>query len=314
MSLRFVTVPGDAYCTLSRREHRRYHWAVSSTLHAALHPADFPAVDLTLARRLERVEAMANAASVDARRELQPDAGAEWIDVAGVYAMCDGPDSPLTQTFGLGLFEPCGVHEVERIEEFFTQRGAPTSHEVCAFAAPSALSLLSARGYTPIEASVVLVRPTSTTAADESGTITVRPIEVEEAPLWCRIAGEGWGSESAELGAFVESFGAVVARARGVTCFLAERDGAPVAAAALNVNNGVALFAGATTIPAARRQGAQRALFQARLAFAAARDIPLAMVVTQPGSASQRNAERQGFRPVYTRAKWLRAADATRVS
>lgn len=272
-----------------------------------------PVVDLVLAQQLERAEAMANAASVDARRELQPAVGAKWIDVAGTYAMFDGPDSPLTQTFGLGLTEPCGVRELERLEAFFSQRGAPTAHEVSTFASPSALRLLSERGYTPIEASVVLVRPTSTAAAT-SGPITARAIGVDEAPLWCRVAGQGWGSESAELGAFVESFGAIVTRARGVTCFLAELDGAPVAAAALNVNNGVALLAGATTIPAARRQGAQRALLQARLTFAAARNIPLAMVVTQPGSASQRNAERQGFRPVYTRAKWLRAADATRVS
>lgn len=273
-----------------------------------------PAVDRSLAQQLERAEAMANAASVDARRELQPAVGAEWIDVAGTYAMFDGPDSPLTQTFGLGLAEPCGVRELERLEQFFSQRGAPTSHEVSAFATPTALSLLSERGYTPIEASVVLVRPTPTTAEAGTGPITVRAIGVDEAPLWCRVAGQGWGSESAELGAFVESFGAIVTRARGVACFLAELDGTPVAAAALNVNNGVALLAGATTIPSARRQGAQRALLQARLAFAAARAIPLAMVVTQPGSASQRNAERQGFRPVYTRVKWLRAADATRVS
>ena len=279
-----------------------------------VHSGGLPAVDLALAQRLERAEALANAASVDARRELQPAVGAEWIDVAGTYAMFDGPDSPLTQTFGLGVSQPCGVRELERLEAFFSQRGAATAHEVCAFATPAVLSLLSERGYTPIEASVVLVRPTSTTAAAAMGPITVRAIGVDEAPVWCRVAGEGWGSESAELGAFVESFGAIVTRARGVTCFLAELDGAPVAAAALNVNNGVALLAGATTIPAARRQGAQRALLQARLAFAAARAIPLAMVVTQPGSASQRNAERQGFRPVYTRAKWLRAADATRVS
>ena len=279
-----------------------------------MHSPDFPAVDHALARRLERAEAMANAASVDARGGLQPEVGAEWIDVAGTYAMFDGPESPLTQTFGLGLSEPCGVRELERLERFFSQRGAATSHEVSAFATPSVLGLLGARGYTPIEASVVLVRPTSTSAVDEPGPIAVRAIGVDEAPLWCRVAGQGWGSESAELGAFVESYGAVVTRARGVTCFLAELDGAPVAAAALNLNNGVALLAGATTIPSARRQGAQRALLKARLAFAAARDFALAMVVTQPGSASQRNAERQGFRPVYTRAKWLRAADATGVS
>jgi len=31
---------------------------------------------------------------------------------------------------------------------------------------------------------------------------------------------------------------------------------------------------------------------------------PLAMMVTEAGSQSQRNAERQGFRIAYTRTKW----------
>ena len=123
------------------------------------------------------------------------------------------------------------------------------------------------------------------------------------AQVW---AAEGWAADMPEARAFLESFGALLARARGVTCFVAERDGAPIATASLNVQNGIALMAGASTIPAARRQGAQQALFDARLAFARERGIELAMVVTQPGSASQRNAERRGFRPVYTRAKWMR--------
>jgi len=273
--------------------------------------ADFPTVDLTLARRLERAEAMANAALVDARRTLQPDVGAEWTDVAGVYAMFDGPHSPLTQTFGLGLFEPFLAREFDQVEDFFARHSAATFHEVSSFVALDTLSLLSARGYTPIEASTVLIRPTSTASTPDSGAVTVRSIGSDETPTWCRIAGEGWGSESAELGSFIENLGAVVAHARGVTCFLAELDREPIATAALNITNGTALLAGAATIPAARRRGAQLALLHARLAFAAARDIDLAMVVTQPGSASQRNAERQGFRPVYTRAKWQRSRRAS---
>jgi GNAT superfamily N-acetyltransferase len=272
----------------------------------------YPIVDLDLARRLERAEAMACAAVVDSRRELQPVVGAEWMEVAGVYAMFDGPDSPLTQTFGLGLFQRFLARELDEVEEFFDARGAPTNHEVSAFAPTETLSLLGARGYTPIEASTVLVRPTSSPARLEPTAVTVRPITEDDAPLWCRIAGQGWSAESAELGAFVERLGAVVAHARGVTCFLADVDGEPVAAGALNITNGIALLAGASTIPAARRRGAQLALLEARLAFAAARGIDLAMIVTQPGSASQRNAERRGFQPVYTRAKWqrLRASPA----
>jgi hypothetical protein len=264
----------------------------------------YPTVDLALARRLERAEGLSNAAFVDARRTVQPDIGAEWIEVSGTLAMFDGPASPITQTFGLGLDESFGAAELDRVEQFFTGRGAPTSHETCSFASPAVLNLISARGYSPVEASIVLVRPTTAPTAPSSNRVGVRVVEDPDGSGWARVSGQGWGSESAELAAFVEDFGRVIGRARGVHCFLAELDGAPIAAAALSVSNGIALMAGASTIPDARRQGAQLALLNARLAYAVARDISLAMVVTAPGSASQRNAQRQGFRPVYARSKW----------
>jgi hypothetical protein len=88
------------------------------------------------------------------------------------------------------------------------------------------------------------------------------------------------------------------------TCFVAERDGIPIATAALFMHEGTALLAGASTIPDGRRQGAQNALLDARLQTAASHGCDLAMMVAAPGSASQRNAERQGFRIAYTRTKW----------
>src|SRR5689334_1857451 len=138
----------------------------------------FPLVDLTLARRLERAEAMANAASIDSRRAVQPDVGAEWTDVAGVYAMFDGLASPLTQTFGLGLFDAFGPREFEEIEEFFFRRGADVFHEVSAFVAPETLGLLGARGYRPIEASVVLIQPIVSHASTDASVeqVSVRAI------------------------------------------------------------------------------------------------------------------------------------------
>jgi len=64
------------------------------------------------------------------------------------------------------------------------------------------------------------------------------------------------------------------------------------------------LLAGASTVPEGRRQGAQLALLDARLRHAAAHGCDLAMMCAAPGSASQRNAERNGFRIAYTRTKW----------
>ncbi|MCX6621649.1 MAG: hypothetical protein NTY38_11355 [Acidobacteria bacterium] len=38
--------------------------------------------------------------------------------------------------------------------------------------------------------------------------------------------------------------------------------------------------------------------------YAASAGCDLAMMCAEPGSVSQRNAERQGFRIAYTRIKW----------
>jgi len=88
------------------------------------------------------------------------------------------------------------------------------------------------------------------------------------------------------------------------TCFLATLDDEPVATGVLSIHRGVALLAGASTIPSARGRGAQLALLDARLRFAAERGCDLAMMCAAPGSGSQRNAERHGFRIAYTRLKW----------
>src|SRR6185295_18845386 len=48
----------------------------------------------------------------------------------------------------------------------------------------------------------------------------------------------------------------------------------------------------------------EMALVYARLRYAAARGCDLALMGALPGSGSQRNAERNGFRIAYTRIKW----------
>ena len=261
---------------------------------------------LALARRLERAEASACAAYVDARSAVQPGVGAEWIEVGGAYAMFDGVGSPLTQTFGIGLFEPFLEAELERVERFFREHGSDTFHEVCELADPVSGALLEQRGYVRIEASTVMIRPTAGASAMVPGEMSVRHIAPGEARHWAEVAARGWSSESPDLAAFVRDLGLVMSHAAGSHCFLAELNGCPIASGGLNLAGGVALLAGASTILEARGRGAQSALLSARLAFAAERGADLAMVVTQPGSASARNAERRGFRAAYSRSKWHR--------
>jgi GNAT superfamily N-acetyltransferase len=263
----------------------------------------YPLADLALARRLERAEALANVAFVEARRQVDPASGAAWLSVAGTYAMFDGVGSPLTQTFGLGIFDEVGQPELEQLERFFDTRQATAMHEVSPYLPGPTLARLTDRGYRPIEHSTVLVRPAAQPAAP-SPDIRAREIRPDEGELWSRTAAEGWSSDSAELAAFTEGLGPVLTRASGTHCFLAEAGGRPVAAAALSIHGDVALLAGASTLPKERGKGAQRALLEARLRYAATHGAALAMIVAQPGSGSQRNAEREGFRVAYTRTKW----------
>lgn len=267
-----------------------------------------PFVDLALARRLERAEADANRRFVEAHARVEPTAGAEWRDISGTYAMFDGVGSPLTQTFGLGLFAPPAAEQLDQIERFFAVRGAATHHEVSPLA-DGTLPLLHARGYEPFEYSSVMCQPLGqagpAVGPARGAGLRVRRIAPDEQQAWAETAADGWG-EMPDLRDFMLAFGRVIAAAEQCQAFVAELDGRMVGAAAMMTHGGVALLAGASTVPNARRHGVQAALLAARLASAVDTGCDLAMMCAAPGSGSQRNAERNGFRICYTRLKWRR--------
>jgi GNAT superfamily N-acetyltransferase len=220
--------------------------------------------------------------------------------------MFDGVGSPLTQTFGLGLLATPTDTDLDTIERFFDERGAAIFHEVSPMAPLEMLELLVARGYRPVELTSVMFRPIAAAALPENDSrVRARIASIEEVDLWSDTAAEGW-REFGELSSFMRDIGRVSATSDGMTAFLAEIDGRPVGTGAIAIHDGVAILAGASTIPEARKQGAQRALLEARLHHAAKQGCDLAAIGAAPGSPSQRNAERQGFRIAYTRIKWGR--------
>jgi GNAT superfamily N-acetyltransferase len=260
--------------------------------------------DLALSRRLERAEGQACAQFAEARRRLFPDSGSKWIECAGAYAVFDGIDSPVTQSFGLGIFEELSATSLDTIERFFLDCGAPVCHEVSPLAGIAALDLLCRRNYRPIEISSVLYRTVEEPVPEGDGNIRVRVIEPQEGQLWADISARGWAHEHPELTEFVRQVGTVSTAREGCPCFLGEIDGEPGAAGALCIHDGVALFGGAATIPELRRRGLQSALLHARMRYAFDHGCDLAMMVAEAGSNSQRNAERKGFQIAYTRTKW----------
>src|SRR5829696_6068092 len=229
----------------------------------------YPFADIELARRLERTEARGNIEFVEARARAFPDRGATWIEVAGTYAMFDGVGSHLTQTFGLGVSEPITAEQMDTIEEFFRSRGAEVFHEVCPLADASVWQLIKERNYQPVEFSNVLYRPISVDLhldASRNENIKVRLVEKNEVDLWAQTASAGW-SEFAEVADFLRELNQVTAHSEGLS-FIAELDGQAIGTGVLTIAGDVGLLAGASTIPAARRQGAQLALLEDRLRYA----------------------------------------------
>src|SRR5580658_2033937 len=192
--------------------------------------------DLALSRRLERAEGHACRQFAEARRRLFPNSGSCWMECAGAQVVFDGVDSPVTQTFGLGIFEELTEPSLDTIERFFLDRGAHVDHEVSPLAGVAALSLLCARHYRPIEISSVMVRSVEN---PPPGDITVRVAAPEEANLWAEVSAKGWTQDHPELAVHMKQFAAIAFAREHGPCFIAELDGQPGAAGSLWIHDGV---------------------------------------------------------------------------
>src|SRR5262245_56748950 len=132
-------------------------------------------VDAELSRRFEVAEGRSGTRFVDSRARIAPDRGACWTEITGVLATYDGPSSPVTQTFGLGIAKEPTADDFDRLEAFFGERGAPVNHEVSPLAHPATLALLNERGYRPCEFTSILFQELGEEAGRAGGTRGAQP-------------------------------------------------------------------------------------------------------------------------------------------
>jgi hypothetical protein len=263
--------------------------------------------DLALARRLEAAEVAKYGAYARARPCVMPGVNPAVLDVAGGVAVYAGPESPYNRAVGIGLQGPVSEAEFERMEAFFANYGVPPQVSLCPLAHGSLLSLFARGGYRIDMFMHTWVREISP-AEDfhlPKG-IIICPASYDEASLWARVAFKGGlDSEEAEPGR--SSVIAAYPYMAHTTCYLAWIDGEAAGAGTLSVDAGLAELFGASTRPTFRNRGVQSGLLAGRLADAQRLGCDLAVVHTEPGSASQRNVERMGFRLAYTKVHLTKA-------
>jgi ribosomal protein S18 acetylase RimI-like enzyme len=260
-------------------------------------------VDKALARRLEAAEEMPQVEYARAFQKTRPKIGAAEEEICGGHMIFAGLGSPIGRATGLGLDQTFAAGDLDRVEDFYRLHKAPSQVDICPLHDPAVFEIFKERRYGIVELNNVLYR-------------RLDPKEkFPDTPAGCEIR-RGRAEEAQELGGIVERAffpeGAPEAfrdsltplyQMEGAVTFAASVEGKNVACGAGLVipEHGIFAVCGAGTAAEFRGRGLQTALLRARLAAAAEAGCEFAVVITNGGSASQRNCERLGFRVAYSK-------------
>ena len=265
--------------------------------------------DTSLAGRIERAEVQLITAWNHAARRRLGDSASFAIPIAGGVASFAEPDSPINKVAGLGFAGRPEPSDLDTIERAFADQGVPVQAEVASLADPALLELLAERGYRLAWFENVLGRALGGAVERVAPPgIEVRPSGGDEFDAWVDVVVEASLHPDTQGVPWQEEFPREILEnaerdtAGLVQRYLATLDGVPAGGGSMHITDRIAQLTGAATAPAFRRRGIQSALLAARLADATTAGCDVAVIIVQPGSKSQQNAQRRGFDLLYTRA------------
>lgn len=234
--------------------------------------------------------------------------------ISGGMSVYGGPNSPMNKVIGLGFDGPIDLAALEEVEREWGARDEAVRVELSILADPSIPVVLSERGYHIHGYENALARRLAADLAAQAAPrvapgLTIERLRDEDERMWIDIAvtafthldGSGSAADDSSHQAAMEEVLTDFAAAPGLQRYLARMDGQPVGVGSLCLTEGLALLAGAGTLPDARGRGVQKALLHRRLVDAQAAGADLAVVTTAPGTRSQENVMRHGFALLYTR-------------
>ena len=269
----------------------------------------FASVDL--ARRIEHAEAALTRALASGVAAPPP----LVRDLAGGVSAVTRPGSPVNKIIGIGFSGTIDDGALAAVEADWRERNEPPRVELSTLAAPSLGATLTAHGYRLQGFENVLALPLEGRPPGAHADIAVELVREGEDADWLDAIITGFAHPDGTgvttevipreaLAPIMEEF----RLAKGMTRCVARIDGEPAGAASVRFDAGIAQLCGAATLPRFRRRGVQRALLDARLAWARDAGSDIAVVTTAPGSQSQANAHTQGFSLLYARAVLVRDA------
>jgi len=270
-----------------------------------------------LARICEQTEASHLAEQVHAFARLRPVADARVLPFAGGIAVLSAPEfgHKLNRVTGAALDGPLDAAAIAALERSFEARATGLEIDLCPYADPGAWPVLAARGYT--------VESFTNTYAIELATLPDAPATAPDLEIAALDRGDAETFVAAAVAAFsarpsprspalLETLARIALLRPRTELFVARSAGTIAATAALALletsEGTVAHLFLASTLPAARNRGVQRALLSHRLRRARALGARFATVAARPATTSARNTERAGLRLVYNKPTLRRPA------
>jgi GNAT superfamily N-acetyltransferase len=254
---------------------------------------------IELVRKLERAEAEVSLRAANVCKDHGADMRVR--PALGGWAIDFGPGSPLSQVLFAGMEGEVSEEELADVESAFFARDVSTTVSLCPFAHASLVRILGKRGYRITHFEHTMMRVLSDADAAAAPVPGVRLAERADWPACTDVVCNAFFPEG-DAPDSVRNLFELLFGAEGAGVFLAVRDNTIAACAGVTVTGDVAVLAGDGTTKPFRGVGLQSELIRARCAFARRQGCELATSSTAPGSTSQRNYERMGFRVAYTKA------------
>ncbi len=269
-------------------------------------------VDKALARRFESGEEMPQVEYARVFQKTRPEIGAAVEEICGGHMVFAGLGSPIGRATGAGLDRPFTAEDLERVEQFYAAHKAPSQVDLCPMHGPEVFELFKERGYAIAELNNVLYRQLDVGEKfpPAPAGCEVRRSPIEEAQVTGAIVESAFFPDGAP-----EPFRGLITplyQMKRALAFVASVEGKLVACGTGLVIPEHKVFAlcGVGTLAEFRGRGLQTALLRARLAAAVVSGCEYAVVVTQGGTTSQRNAERLAFRVAYSKVTVIKKLES----
>jgi GNAT superfamily N-acetyltransferase len=254
------------------------------------------------ARRMEAAEEYGALCYAQIIKPDRPEWGIEWQEFLGGHLVFVARRSLVGRAHALGFAGEVKPDDIQHVEDFYFRHEADAQVDVCPYADPSLFESLNQRGFQVAEFNQTLARwiaPGESFSRRHDG-LEIRRISAEEGPEWSNLLARVFFADQAtNFGRFFLPW-VKHEHAMCVGAFIGEQMVGGAGGLIIPQHRMAGLF-GAATLPEFRGRGIQTTLLEERLRLAQQAGCDLAATLTMPGTSSQRNAERAGFRTAYTK-------------